>query len=245
MNNSFAVFCAFIFDVLQYGITVRYFCGNFISMYRITEITNKIYSLTTSLFSFKSRRKHILLVFVGDLVLETLHTKYEEWNKLCNLLFLHTDKNLALKYKEFVELTNLYIGDNETNSCGKREFEDGINYAKTNSKQIFKEINRYRNNKVILISTLRYSSASGITSELYNQLTQNNYKTVVLCIKPLKFEGVYALNNYEKAVEMMNNLNSEGLIIIDPNTEMKDLNLVPFVVNKLSALIDNEIGHNH
>ncbi|GEM_PF-2875916 len=213
-------------------------------MYRITEITNRIYAFITGLFSLKSRRKQILLIFVGDLVLETLHTKYEEWNKQCNLLLLHTDLNLSLKYKEFVEMNNLYIGDNETNSCGKRGFEDGINYAKTNSKLIFKGINKYRNNKVILISTLRYSSASGITSELYTQLTQNNYKTVVVGIKPLKFEGVNALSNCEKAVEMMNTVNSQGFIIIDPNTEMKDLNLVAFVVNKLSALIDNEIGHN-
>ena len=214
-------------------------------MYRITEITNRIYSLITGLFSFKSRRKKILLIFVGDLVLETLYTKYEEWKKQCNLIFIHTDKNLALKYKEFVELTDLYIGENETNSCGNRGFEDGINYAKANSKQIFKEINSYRNNKVLLISTLRYSSACGITSETYTQLNQNKYKTVVLGIKPLKFEGVNALSNCEKAVEMMNTINSDGLIIIDPNTEMMDLNLVPFIVNKMSALIDYEIVHNH
>ena len=188
------------------------------------------------------RPKKVLLIFVGDLVLECLNDKYDTWKKECDMLFIHTDMSQSKMYQRYKKLKHLYIGDKEyRNTCGKREFEEGESYVDKNSDKILKELNKHKKKKIILISTLRYSSACGITASLFSSLHGKGYDSSVIGIKPFAFEGKSAFENYNKAIEEMNFENNNITIIVSDN-QRNDNKVVSDILFRLANTVEDIIG---
>ena len=188
------------------------------------------------------RPKKVLLIFVGDLVLECLNDKYDTWKKECDMLFIHTDMSQSKMYLRFKKLKHLYIGDDDfRNTCGKREFEEGESYVDKNSDKILKELNKHKKKKIILISTLRYSSACGITASLFSSLHGKGYDASVVGIKPFTFEGKSAFENYNKAIEEMNFENNNITIIVSDN-QRNDNKVVSDILFRLANTVEDIIG---
>lgn len=195
----------------------------------------------TRLFTYKLRSKDILLVFVGDLVMETLENKYKYWRKKCDLMYLHTDNNQAQLYSKYSDVKMLYIGDvGVENHCGRREFEDGVNYFQAGKELVFKEIKTPK--KTVIVSSLRYSSACGISAGLFADLCRKNLNVSFIGIKPFGFEGKCAANNYSKATELMNQAGCNNVAIIDPNNQKAEIKIMFYIKNKLIELVEKEIG---
>jgi len=190
------------------------------------------------------RPKKVLLIFVGDLVLECLNDKYDTWRKECDMLFIHTDMSQAKMYQRFKKLKHLYIGDDDfRNTCGKREFEEGESYVDKNSDKILKELNKHKKKKIILISTLRYSSACGITTSLFSYLHDKGYYASVIGIKPFAFEGKSAFENYNKAIEVMD-LWKDKITIIEPCDKSYNSFFISQILNTIIDSINNTIRTN-
>ena len=188
------------------------------------------------------RPKKVLLIFVGDLVLECLNDKYDTWKKECDMLFIHTDMSQSKMYQRYKKLKHLYIGDDDfRNTCGKREFEEGKNYVDKNYNRIIKEIRKHKKGKIVLISTLRYSSACGITASLFSSLHGKGYQSYVIGIKPFAFEGKPAYENYSKAIEALN-FENNNITIIDSDNLKNDNSVVSGLLFRLVNTVEDIIG---
>ena len=186
--------------------------------------------------------KKVLLIFVGDLVLECLNEKYNTWRKECDMLFIHTDMSQSKMYQRFNKLKHLYIGDKDyRNTCGKREFDEGKNYVDKNYNRIIKEVRKYKNGKIVLISTLRYSSACGIAASLFSELCMIGFQVSITGVKPFKFEGIRAEHNFSKAMEMMSSNCSNNIDIIETEIDSQENNIISFIINKIIETIDAKI----
>lgn len=201
-------------------------------------------NLFTRLFEFftnKKRKKDVIIIFVGDLVLETLQNKYREWIEKCDMLYIHTDMSQVQMYEKYESLICLYVGDSTENNCGKRDFESGKPYATNHKELIFSQINKHKYRKIILISTLRFSSACGVSTELYAELFQQNYKTYFIGIKPFLFEGVNSLSNYDKATTELSKYNLEQIVLIDSNNDSNRLSFPTSITDKIAELVDYQL----
>ena len=198
----------------------------------------RIFRLLFSWLSFKRRHDSVLLIFVGDLVLETLHENYRKWTKKCEMCYIHTDMGQLPLYQQYEKLNCLYIGNVTKNHCGERDFESGRKYFREAQKVIYKKIRPERYNKIVLVSTLRYSSACGISTELYIELSKRIDNLHFIGIKPLLFEGVKAINNFEVAMKV---IDAEKLALIDPNSMSKEMNFTAFVTSKIVELVNNRL----
>ncbi len=173
------------------------------------------HNLFFRLFHFlfdKKQHNPILIVFVGDLVLETLHENYRKWTKKCEMCYIHTDMGQLQLYQQYEKLNCLYIGNVTKNHCGERDFESG--------------------------RTLRYSSACGISTELYVELSKRIDNLHFIGIKPLLFEGVKAINNFEDAMKV---IDAEKLTLIDPNSMSKEMNFTTFITSKIVDLVNKQL----
>ena len=199
------------------------------------------HNLFFRLFHFlfdKKQHNPILIVFVGDLVLETLHENYRKWTKKCEMCYIHTDMGQLQLYQQYEKLNCLYIGNVTKNHCGERDFESGRRYFLEAKEAIYKLICPEKYNKIVLVSTLRYSSACGISTELYIELSKRIDNLHFIGIKPLLFEGVKAINNFEKAMKV---IEAEKLTLIDPNSMSKEMNFTTFVTDKIVELVNNRL----
>ena len=188
------------------------------------------------------RPKKVLLIFVGDLVLECLNDKYDTWKKECDMLFIHTDMNQSKMYLRFKKLKHLYIGDDDfRNTCGKREFEEGKSYVYKNYDKILKELNKHKKKKIILISTLRYSSACGISVSLFSELCMKGFQVSIIGIKPFKFEGIRAECNFYKAMKEIRNFQN-NIEIIETEVDRQEHCIISFIINKIMETIDAKIN---
>lgn len=199
------------------------------------------HNLFFRLFHFlfdKKQHKPVLIVFVGDLVLETLHENYRKWTKKCEMCYIHTDMGQLPLYQQYEKLNCLYIGNVTKNHCGERDFESGRRYFLEAKEAIYKLICPEKYNKIVLVSTLRYSSACGISTELYVELSKRIDNLHFIGIKPLLFEGVKAINNFEDA---MKEIDAEKLTLIDPNSMSKEMNFTTFITSKIAELVNKQL----
>ncbi len=186
----------------------------------------------------KKQHKPLLIVFVGDLVLETLHENYRKWTKKCEMCYIHTDMGQLPLYQQYEKLNCLYIGNVTKNHCGERDFESGRRYFLEAKEAIYKLICPEKYNKVVLVSTFRYSSACGISTELYVELSKRIDNLHFIGIKPLLFEGVKAINNFEDAIKV---IDAEKLTLIDPNSMSKEMNFTTYATGKIVELVYNRL----
>lgn len=190
----------------------------------------------------KLNRKSTVIVFVGDLVLESLQKTYEKWIKKSELIYIHTDMSQLQMYKNYDKLKFLFVGDSAENNCGKRDFESGKMYASKNKNRILESISNYRSRKIIIISTLRYSSACGISTELFTEFINHNTNTYFIGIKPFSFEGLNALTNFEKAnIELIKNY-PERIDLIDSNLESNKSDFPISITGKIIELVDKHLS---
>lgn len=197
-----------------------------------------IFRLLFGWISFKRRHDSVLLIFVGDLVLETLHENYRKWIKKCEMCYFHTDMGQLSLYQQYEKLNCLYIGNVTKNHCGERDFESGRRYFTEAKEAILNLITPEKYNKIVLVSTLRYSSACGISTELYVELSKRIDNLHFIGVKPLLFEGVKAINNFEEAMKV---IDAEKLTLIDPNSMSKEMNFTTFVTDKIVELVNNRL----
>ncbi len=199
------------------------------------------HNLFFRLFHFlfdKKQHNPILIVFVGDLVLETLHENYRKWTKKCEMCYIHTDMGQLQLYQQYEKLNCLYIGNVTKNHCGERDFESGRKYFREAQEAINNQICPEKYNKIVLVSTLRYSSACGISTELYVELSKRIDNLHFIGIKPLLFEGVKAINNFEDAMKV---IDAEKLTLIDPNSMSKEMNFTTFITSKIVDLVNKQL----
>lgn len=198
----------------------------------------RIFRLLFGCLSFKRRHDSVLLIFVGDLVLETLHENYRKWKKKCEMCYIHTDMGQLSLYQQYEKLNCLYIGNVAKNHCGERDFESGRKYFREAQEAIYNQIRPERYNKIVLVSTLRYSSACGISTELYVELSKKIENLHFIGIKPLLFEGVKAINNFEEAIKV---IDAEKLTLIDPNSMPKEMNFTGFITTRIAELVNMQL----
>lgn len=202
-------------------------------------------NLFTRLINFitdKLKRKSTVIVFVGDLVLESLQKTYKEWIRKSELIYIHTDMSQLQMYENYDKMKLLFVGDSAENNCGKRDFESGKMYALKNKNRILESISNYRSRKIIVISTLRYSSACGISTELYIEFINHNTNTYFIGIKPFSFEGLNALTNFEKAnIELIKNY-PERVDLIDSNLESNKSDFPGGITGKIIELVDKHLS---
>lgn len=204
-------------------------------------MNTKLFLRIFEFFTSKKKQKSVIIIFVGDLVLETLENKYDDWIEKCNLLYIHTDMRQLRLYEKYEKLKCLYIGDSAQNNCGKREFESGKTYARNHKELIRTQINKYKFNKIIIISTLRFSSACGISTELYTGLVQPNYMTYFIGIKPFLFDGINSLNNYYKATIDLETHNNEHVVLIDSMNDTANASFLTSITDKIAELVDSQL----
>jgi len=96
--------------------------------------------------------------------LESLQKTYKEWIRKSEMIYIHTDMSQLQMYENYDKLKKLFVGDSAENNCGKRDFESGKMYASKNKNRILQSISNHKSRKIIVISTLRYSSACGIST---------------------------------------------------------------------------------
>ena len=158
-----------------------------------------LFTRLLNFITYKLKRKSTVIVFVGDLVLESLEKTYEKWIRKSEMIYIHTDMSQFQMYENYDKLKFLFVGDSAENNCGKRDFKSGKMYASKNKNRILESISNYRSRKIIIISTLRYSSACGISTELFTEFINHNTNTYFIGIKPFSFEGINALTNFDNA----------------------------------------------
>ncbi len=154
---------------------------------------------------------------------------------------LHTDMGQLPLYEQYKKLKCLYIGNVLKNHCGERDFESGRTYFGEAKDLIFKFLVPEKYNKIIIVTTLRFSSACGISTELFTALRQNVDKLQLIGIKPLQFEGVKALNNFEKAINLINPENDDKVSLIDPNSIPEEKSITDYITGEIAKLIDNQL----
>ncbi len=194
----------------------------------------------------KIEEKDNLLIFIGDFGADILNKKYEKWYKLCFFIAINTDANHLQHHVKICRKDKLYIGDNIPNSCGKRDFESGINYVKTHKEIILRGIRKRPAKKNILVAALRNSSASGIIAELSAICKKNNIPAIALVSTPFKNEGESAEYNSVKALKVLEK-NVNRLHIIACEDLQNKSPLFPQAVNNcftenLEELIENKLG---
>jgi len=144
-------------------------------------------------------------------------------------------------YQQYEKLNCLYIGNATKNHCGERDFESGRKYFREAQEAIYNQIRPERYNKIVLVSTLRYSSACGISTELFVELKQSVDAVSFIGVKPLMFEGVKALNNFEQAINVINPMNDDKLTLIDPNSMPKEMNFTGFITTRIAELVNMQL----
>ena len=190
----------------------------------------------------KLKRKSTVIVFVGDLVLESLQKTYKDWIRKSEMIYIHTDMSQLQMYENYDKLKFLFVGDSAENNCGKRDFESGKMYASKNKNRILESISNYRSRKIIIISTLRYSSACGISTELFTEFINHNTNTYFIGIKLFSFEGINALTNFEKAnIELIKNY-PERIDLIDSNLESNKSDFPGGITGKIIELVDKHLS---
>ena len=202
-----------------------------------------LFTRLLNFITYKLKRKSTVIVFVGDLVLESLEKTYEKWIKKSELIYIHTDMSQLQMYKNYDKLKFLFIGDSAVNNCGKRDFESGKTYASKNKNRILESISNYRSRKIIVISTLRYSSACGISTELYTELIKRNMNTYFIGIKPFSFEGLNALTNFDKANLELMKYYPEHVDLVDSNLESNNLDFPSSITGKIIELVDKHLSN--
>jgi hypothetical protein len=155
--------------------------------------------------------------------------------------YLHTDMGQLPLYEQYKRLKCMYIGNVLKNHCGERDFESGRTYFREAKEVIFNFLVPEKYNKIIIVTTLRFSSACGISTELFAELQQNVDNLQLIGIKPLQFEGMKALNNFEKAINLIGPDNDDKVCLIDPNTMPEERNLTDYITGKIAELIDNQL----
>ncbi len=203
-------------------------------------------NLFTRLINFitdKLKSKSTVIVFVGDLVLESLQKTYKEWIRKSEMIYIHTDMSQLQMYENYDKLKKLFVGDSAENNCGKRDFESGKMYASKNKNRILQSISNHKSRKIIVISTLRYSSACGISTELFTEFINHNMNTYFIGIKPFSFEGLNALNNFDKANLVLKKYYPEHVDLIDSNLESKKSDFPGSITVKIIELVDKHLSN--
>ena len=152
----------------------------------------------------RKKKKDILFVFIGDMGTNVLNGLYNKNKDAYYFLAINSD---AAHLSNNVRIPNeckIFIGDKPEYSCGKRDFESGLNYVKQSRKRIRKALKKYRAKKIVLIAGLRYSSASGAIAGI-SEITQKfNTKVSAIVSTPFAAEGQNAFANSSKAIMTLN-----------------------------------------
>jgi cell division GTPase FtsZ len=122
-------------------------------------------------------------------------------------LAINTDLAHLTNNVKIANELKIFIGDKTDNSCGRRDFDSGLEYVKQHKCLLRGKIRQFRTNKIVLVAGLRYSSASGVIAGL-SQLVRNSRKEIYSIVStPFDAEGENAKENSIKALEILINNN--------------------------------------
>lgn len=150
------------------------------------------------------KKREALIVFIGDLGTIALNKIYEDKKDSCYFLAINTDASHLQNNVEIEDENKIFIGDKAEYSCGKRDFESGLDYVKQNKNRLKKIIRKHKSNKIILVAGLRYSSASGVLAGISEITKKLRPKVKAIVSTPFAAEGQNAFINSSKAIIALN-----------------------------------------
>ncbi|MDD2635978.1 MAG: hypothetical protein PHW82_10815 [Bacteroidales bacterium] len=154
----------------------------------------------------QKKKREFLFIFIGDLGANVLNELYNKNQSDYYFLAINSDASHLNNNVRIPDECKIFIGDQPEYSCGKRDFESGLEYITQNKKLIKRTIKRHPAKQTILVAGLRYSSASGIIAGISKIVKKSNTKAIVST--PFAAEGQNAFSNSFKALIRLNqNLN--------------------------------------
>ena len=148
-----------------------------------------------------------LLIFIGDLGTNVLNDLYYNQKEANYYLAISTDFAHLTNNVSIADDLKIFIGDKTDNSCGKRDFDSGLEYVKQNKRIIKRKIRKFRTSKIILVAGLRFSSASGVIAGTSQLLKKSSKEIYAVVSTPFAAEGESAQINSTKALEILYNNN--------------------------------------
>ncbi|MDD3741263.1 MAG: hypothetical protein PHH30_08475 [Bacteroidales bacterium] len=148
-----------------------------------------------------------LLIFIGDLGTNVLNDLYYNQKEGNYYLAISTDFAHLTNNVKIADELKVFIGDKTDNSCGKRDFDSGLEYVKQNKRIIKRNIRKFRTSKIILVAGLRFSSASGVIAGISQLLKRSSKEVYPVVSTPFAAEGEKAQINSTKALEILRNNN--------------------------------------
>lgn len=152
----------------------------------------------------RKNQRELLLIFIGDLGTNVLNQIYLKKNDDLHVLAINTDVAHLSNNVNIDDSLKLFIGDKTEHSCGKRDFESGVEYVMQKKRLLKRTIRKYPAKEIILIGGLRFSSASGVIAGLSKILKCSRYKTTAIVSTPFTTEGQNAFINSSKALTILN-----------------------------------------
>jgi cell division GTPase FtsZ len=159
--------------------------------------------LLNRIFSFNKMKKEFLLIFIGDLGTNVLNDLYCNNREANHYLAISTDFAHLTNNVKIADDLKIFIGDKTDNSCGKRDFDSGLEYVKQHKCLLSGKIRKFRTNKIVLVAGLRYSSASGVIAGLSQLLRKSREEIHAVVSTPFAAEGENAHINTTKALEII------------------------------------------
>lgn len=168
-------------------------------MYLFSLYKNRVYRIFNP-----NKQKQNLFVFTGDMGTNVLNRLFAEYNEDNYFIAVSSDNAHLKENVKIDEQNKIFIGDKSEHSCGKRDFESGLDYVKSNRKRIKSILKKHPSKHIVLVAGLRYSSASGIIAGV--SMITKTFKLPVTAIvsTPFATEGQNAFTNSYKAIIALN-----------------------------------------
>lgn len=144
-----------------------------------------------------------LLIFIGDLGTNVLNDLYCNNREANHYLAISTDFAHLTNNVKIADDLKIFIGDKTDNSCGKRDFDSGLEYVKQNKGIIKRNIRKFRTSKIFLVAGLRFSSASGVIAGISQLLKRSSKEIYAVVSTPFAAEGENAFLNSTKALNVL------------------------------------------
>jgi cell division GTPase FtsZ len=148
-----------------------------------------------------------LFIFIGDLGTNVLNDLYCINREANHYLAISTDLAHLTNNVKIENDFKIFIGDKTDNSCGKRDFDSGLEYVKHHKRLLRRKIRKFRTDRIVLVAGLRFSSASGVIAGLSQLFSKSRKEICAIVSTPFEAEGENAKLNSIKALEILRNNN--------------------------------------
>ncbi len=152
----------------------------------------------------RKKPKQNLFIFIGDMGANVLNHLLVEYNEDNYFIAINSDNAHLRENVKIYEQNKIFIGNKTEYSCGKRDFESGLDYVKSNRKRIKSILKKHPSKHIVLVAGLRYSSASGIITGISDITKKLKPNVTAIVSTPFAAEGQNAFINSSKAIIALN-----------------------------------------